>query len=114
MNYQTTLFLGTAITLVFIVLAVIRTKMNLKYAIVWILWGFVMLVLSSYPGIIDKLSYSIGISIPANTVFLIFIFLLYVMCFYLFIKISTLTSEIKNLIYSVSVLKKKIEEYDEK
>lgn len=112
-SYQYTLFFGTSVTIIFIIVSVIRTKMNLKYAIVWILWGFVMLVLSTYPGIIDKVSYLLGISIPANTVFLIFIFLLYLMCFYLFIKVSNLTNEIKNLTYAVSVLKKKTEEKDE-
>ena len=83
-SYQSTLFIGTLLTIIFIVVSVINTKMNIKYAVVWMLWGIVMLVLSMYPGIIDKVSILLGISVPVNTVFLIFIFLLYIISFYLF------------------------------
>lgn len=112
-SYQSTLFIGTLLTIIFIVVSVINTKMNIKYAVVWMLWGIVMLVLSMYPGIIDKVSILLGISVPVNTVFLIFIFLLYIISFYLFTKVSNLSNEIKNLTYQLAVLKKNIEEKDD-
>lgn len=109
-SYQSTLFVGTTFTIIFIIVSVMKTNMNIKYAVVWMLWGIVMLVLSVYPGIIDKVSILLGISVPVNTVFLIFIFLLYIMSFYLFTKVSNLSNEIKNLTYQISVLKKNIED----
>ena len=112
-NYQTTLFIGTTITILFIIFTVIKTRMNIRYAIVWILWGIVMLILSVYPTIIDKASELLGIAVPVNTVFLIFIFLLYLMSFYLFLKVSHLSNEIKNLTYQLAVVKKTIEDKHE-
>lgn len=109
-SYQITLFIGTLITILFIVVSVVKTKMNIRYAIIWMLWGIIMLILSLYPGIIDKLSVVLGIAVTVNTVFLIFIFLLYAISFYLFGKVSELSNEIKNLTYQVSVLKKNIED----
>ncbi len=109
-SYQTTLFIGTLLTILFIIVSVIKTRMNIKYAIVWMLWGIIMLVLSVYPVIIDEVSVILGIAVPVNTVFLIFIFLLYIMSFYLFTKVSNLSNEIKNLTYQIAVLKKNIEE----
>lgn len=112
-SYQITLFIGTVVTMLFIIVSVIKTKMNMKYAIVWVLWGIVMLILSVYPKIIDNISILLGIAVPVNTVFLIFIFLLYLMSFYLFSKVSNLSTEIKNLTYQLSVLKKNIEDKDD-
>lgn len=112
-SYQTTLFIGTLLTILFIIVSVIKTRMNIKYAIVWMLWGIIMLVLSVYPVIIDEVSVILGIAVPVNTVFLIFIFLLYIMSFYLFTKVSNLSNEIKNLTYQIAVLKKNIEEKDD-
>lgn len=106
LNLQTALLFGSLATLIFILITVRKTKMNIRYAIVWIAWGIIILFLSVFPGAIEHLSTLLSISLPTNTVFLIFIFLLYILSFYLFVKVSQLSEEIKDLTYAISVLKK--------
>lgn len=110
MNYQQTLLIGTILTIIFLISVIIKTKMDLKYGAIWILWGFVMLVLSLYPRLIDIGSRILGISLPVNTIFLVFIFLLYLISFYIFVMISKMRREIKSLTYRLAVLQKKVEE----
>lgn len=113
-NLQTSLLLGTICTLIFIFVTIKKTNMNIRYSIAWLSWGIIVLVLSLFPSLIDELSSILSISVPTNTVFLIFMFLLYVMSFYLFIKVSKLTDEIKDLTYSIAKLKDQVEQKNEK
>lgn len=111
---QMSLLLAGIVTLIFIFITIKKTKMNIRYAIVWITWGIVVLILSIFPQIIDYLSILLGIALPVNTIFLIFMFLLYVMSFYLFIKVSQMSDEIKTLTYTTAMLKKECEEMKHK
>ncbi|MEG0577619.1 MAG: DUF2304 domain-containing protein [Bacilli bacterium] len=110
LTLQSALLVCSFITFIFILVTVKKTRMNIRYAIVWIAWGIIIIILSIFPQIIDKLSVILSISIPTNTLFLIFIFLLYILSFYLFIKVSQLSEEIKTLTYSISALQKEIHE----
>lgn len=109
-DLQTSLFFAGIVTLIFIFITIKKTKMNIRYAIVWITWGIVVLILSIFPQLIVFLSILLGIALPVNTIFLIFMFLLYVMSFYLFIKVSQMSDEIKTLTYATAMLKKELEE----
>ncbi|MEF9892026.1 MAG: DUF2304 domain-containing protein [Anaerorhabdus sp.] len=113
-SLQFSLLFACIITLIFIFYTIKKTRMNIRYAIVWISWGLVVLILSIFPKIIDYLSYILKISLPVNTIFLIFMFLLYVMSFYLFVKVSQLSVEIKTLTYTTAVLKKELTELRKK
>lgn len=109
-DLQISLFFAGIVTLIFIFITIKKTKMNIRYAIVWITWGIVVLILSIFPQLIVFLSILLGIALPVNTIFLIFMFLLYVMSFYLFIKVSQMSDEIKTLTYATAMLKKELEE----
>ncbi|MEG0578254.1 MAG: DUF2304 domain-containing protein, partial [Bacilli bacterium] len=71
-SLQFSLLFACIITLIFIFYTIKKTRMNIRYAIVWISWGLVVLILSIFPKIIDYLSYILKISLPVNTIFLIF------------------------------------------
>lgn len=113
-NLQTSLLFGTICTLAFIFITIKKTNMNIRYSIAWISWGVIVLIFSLFPSLIDVISSLLSISVPTNTVFLVFMFLLYIMSFYLFIKVSKLTDEIKTLTYSIAKLKQQVEQNDEK
>lgn len=110
LNLQLSLLIGSILTFVFLLVIMKKVNMNVKYSIVWIIWGCIILLLSLFPSLIDKLSVLLGIALPTNTLFLIFIFLLYLMSFYLFIKVSELSDKIKQLTYEIAVTKKDLDD----
>ena len=103
------LLTASFLSLIFVLCSAVKNKLNIHYAMIWILWGMMMVVISIFPEIIFIVTQLIGIEVPVNTVFLIMIFLLYCLSFYLFIKISKHNEEIINLNYEIAVLKKEVE-----
>ena len=111
---QMCLLAGSLVVLFIVIKSVLKNKMNIHYAIVWIVWGVGMVVISLFPNIIYVLASLIGIQMPVNAVFLIMIFLLYCLTFYIYFVISRHNEDIVNLDYEIAVLKKKIEELEKK
>ncbi|MEA4821218.1 MAG: DUF2304 domain-containing protein [Erysipelotrichales bacterium] len=109
LSLQTSLIIGSLTTLIFVVVVAKKTRMNIRYAIVWILWCFIIVILSLFPSLIDFTARVLSISTPTNAIFLIFIFLVYLISFYLFIKVSHLNENIKLLTYECAELRRKIE-----
>ena len=109
---QLSLLLGSIAVLIFVIKNVIKNKINIRYAVIWIIWGISMVIISAFPTIIYKLSYLIGIETPSNAVFLVMMFLLYCLTFYIYFIISRHNEDIINLDYEIAVLKKIVEELE--
>ena len=101
---------ASALSLAFVLWSVVKNKMNIHYAMVWIIWGMAMVAISLFPQLIFMTSRLLSIEMPVNTVFLIMIFLLYCLSFYVFIKLSKHNEEIINLNYEIAALKKQLED----
>lgn len=108
------LFIASFISLLVVLMNVVKNKMNIHYAMIWIIWGISMVIISIFPQIIFKISEILSIQVPVNAVFLIMIFLLYCLSFYIYLKLSKQTEQIINLNYEVAVLKKRLEEIEKK
>lgn len=105
---QICLLFGSLIVLYMVIRSVLKNKMNIHFAIVWVIWGVVMVILSLFPKIVYRISNLIGVQIPVNAVFLIMIFLLYCLTFYVYFILSKYNENLINLNYEVASLKKKI------
>ena len=104
------LLLASFIALTFVLVSVIKKKLNIKYSIVWMLWALLSLLMAAFPQTFYDLSDLLGIQMPVNTVFLIMITLLYGLTFYVYLMISRNNEEIIKLTYEVSSLKKELED----
>ncbi len=104
------LLLASLIALTFVLVSVIKRKLNIKYSIVWILWALLSFFMAAFPNSFYALSSLLGIQIPVNTVFLIMITLLYGLTFYVYLVISKNNEEIIKLTYEVSALRKELDE----
>lgn len=104
------LLLASLIALIFVLVSVVKKKLNIKYSIVWMLWALLSLLMAAFPRSFYSLSSLLGIQMPVNTVFLIMIMLLYGLTFYVYLMISKNNEEIIKLTYEVSSLKKELEE----
>ncbi len=109
-NLQTLLLVVSVLVLVFVLWNIIKNQMNIRYAIIWILWAIGMVVISLFPSIMLWVTNILGIQTQSNAVFLITIFLLYILTFYLYLRISKNNEEITILNYEIASLKKLLED----
>ena len=80
MNFTLRIFFIVAIVLFLIVILryLSKNKLNLKYYLVWLVTSAGLLVLTIFPGLVDKIGAIVGIISPVNTVF---VFALMFICF---------------------------------
>ena len=65
------LLFASLIAMVFVLVCVVKRKLNIKYSIVWILWALLSFLMAAFPYSFYALSSLLGIQMPVNTVFLI-------------------------------------------
>lgn len=106
-----------AITVIYILLilrSIRRKKMNVSFSIFWIITGIVLIIFAIVPNLVETISKVLGFEAPSNMLFVVTIF----MAFYLIFNLTTIVSQEnkKNilLVQEVSLLKKKVEELEEK
>jgi len=106
MTIQQKAFAIIASLLIFIVIInlVKNKKLKEEYSWLWLLTGFVMIVLVLWYDILVVLTNLIGAVLPTTTLFIFAI--LFLMCIVLnfSIKISKLTDQVKNLTQKVSLM----------
>lgn len=107
---QIALFIASVLTFVFVVYCSKKHKMNIKYSIVWIIWSIGIIIISLFPKIVYFISNLLNITVAVNTLYLIMIFLLYLLSFYLFLKISIMNDRLKDISYQIAMLKKEIQD----
>ena len=90
--------------LVFIVEMVRRRRLREEYSWLWIVTGVAVLVLSVWFGLLRWLTGLIGAVTPVSTLFLFGILFLLITNIYFSIKVSTLTTQVKNLAQQLAIL----------
>ncbi|NCB33093.1 MAG: DUF2304 domain-containing protein [Erysipelotrichia bacterium] len=108
---QTSLLMGSVITLIFVLVVAKRTRMNIHYTIIWIVWALIIIILSLFPKLIDWIARVLSIATPVNAVFLVFIFLVYLISFYLFVRVSQQNEKIRTLTYEIAELKRRLQDH---
>ncbi|MDY3793589.1 MAG: DUF2304 domain-containing protein [Erysipelotrichaceae bacterium] len=112
MSLYSILFLVSFLLLLFILYLTIKSYIDIHYAMVWIIWSILLIIISVFPSTVDWLTHLLKIQYPSNTIFLVFIFLSYCLSLYLYLIITKHNKQIQNLNYEVAALKKKIEELE--
>jgi Uncharacterized conserved protein (DUF2304). len=112
MSIQFRILLIALTGLCFLVLIKNVKKGNMRsdYAVVWILCSFTLLLLSIFPQIADFFASQLGIISTANMVFAIIIFLLIIMVYLLFTKVSWLEEKQKAIVQELAILNKRLED----
>ncbi|WP_195548454.1 DUF2304 domain-containing protein [Holdemania sp. 1001095H_141210_F2] len=101
------ILLTFSILFLFIIIKFIKkSKLTTDIAIIWILWGIGLIIISAFPILMQYIANILGIATTINALFLIMIYLLYCLVFYLFIKISALEDKVKNLTQYIALKEK--------
>lgn len=104
---QIILIIAAIVVFAFVVRSSIRTKMDAKSAVLWISWALGVLIIGIFPQIAEWIARLIGIQYAANFVFLLMIFFLFLFTYNIYIEMSKMKKEIKQLNYEIAVLKQK-------
>ena len=104
---------GSIALLVFIVEMVRRRRLREEYSWLWIIVGVAILLLTAWFGLLEWLTRLIGAVVPASTFFVFGILFLVVVNIYSTIKISTLTTQVKNLAQRLAIVDSYVQELRE-
>jgi hypothetical protein len=107
---RTTLIIGSVLFFVFIINMVRTKKLELKYALIWILTSLSFIIMSVFPETVFMVARLLEVEVAANALFLCIIFLLLLMVFALTVAVSRQAGRIKRLVQEVGLLKAEIED----
>ena len=98
------------VLLVFIVEMVRRRRLREEYSWVWLTVGIGVLVLVLWFGLLKWLTHLIGAVTPISTFFMFGILFLVASAIYFSIKVSTLTTQLKNLAQRLAIVDSYVQE----
>ena len=102
------------IYILFITRAVKRKKMKIEYLIFWIMLGIILIIALLVPDLVNSITNLVGFELPINMIFSVAIFIILYLIFDIFVLISKEENKTTILIQEISLLKKKIEELENK
>ena len=95
--FRIILIVVSLLTTFYILKKIRQSKLQIEYAIFWILFAGVLIVFSLFPWLVSMFTRLIGMQLPVNFIFLFFIFVLLVKMFLMTIELSALENKVKDL-----------------
>ncbi|HCA81695.1 MAG TPA: hypothetical protein DEP53_18350 [Bacteroidetes bacterium] len=97
------IIIGVAIFLGIIEL-VRRRKLREEYSFIWLIAGFVFVLLALDDEILASIAGIVAISLPANALFFMALIFVLLLLLYFSLRISALTTQVKNLAQQLALL----------
>lgn len=114
LNLRVFLVIGVLVYLLIIIHLLRKKDLNLKYSLIWLFSGIVMLIVSLFPEIIYKLSNILGIYDVTNTVFMVEgVFVLFILLSITSI-VSHLNEKNRKLVQKIGLLEKRITDLEKR
>ena len=105
--FRLVLIICSLLTVVFIIRKIRQSKVQINYAIFWILFSVCLLIFSLFPEISISLARILGIYSSTNFIFLVILFAVIIKLFFNTIEISNLEYKIKELSQKIAIDEKK-------
>ncbi len=100
-----------SIFLILIVFELVRRqKLNEEYSWLWMLSGWIILLLTIYPPFLKFVTWIIGAVVPASALIFCGVMFLLLICLHFSVKISTITNRMKKIAQEYAIMEAKIEE----
>ena len=123
--FQGLLIFGAVLMTYYILKRIRQSKLQIEYAIFWIIFSGVLLLFSIFPFLVALLTRMIGMELPVNFIFLFFILILILKAFFQTLETSALENKVRNLTQRLAIeekdrqeeikaMKKQIEELKKK
>lgn len=108
LRLQIVLIVITAISLIIIIRIASKSRMEIKDAINWFFIVILLVLFAVFPAIVYFISSLVGIEVPSNAVFSIIIAILLIIVFYLNIRISKISLDLRRVVQELAVLEEKL------
>ncbi len=95
---------------VFLLRLLRRRQLRGKYTLLWIVTGFVVLLIGAFPGMIDRASEALDIYNPPNMLFLLAIAFLALVCVYFSYELTRLEERTRILAEELAILRGDLQE----
>ena len=102
----------SVLSLVYVVWRIRNSKMQIEYALFWIVLATLMIVMSVFPQIVYWITIKMGMISAANVVYLFIIAILLLKVFMMTIELSSLENKVRELVQQLGIDEK--ERADEK
>ena len=113
--FRIILIVVSLLTTFYILKKIRQSKLQIEYAIFWILFAGVLIVFSLFPWLVSMFTRLIGMQLPVNFIFLFFIFVLLVKMFLMTIELLALENKVKDLTQELALEEKeRVDEQKEK
>ena len=100
------LILLSVSSLFYIIKKIRYSKMQIEYAIFWIVLSLIMIVMAVFPQIVYRITMFMGMISAANVVYLFIIGVLLLKVFMMTIEISNLENKVKELVQQIGISEK--------
>lgn len=104
--FRVILIVVSLLTTFYILKKIRQSKLQIEYAIFWILFAGVLIVFSLFPWLVSMFTRLIGMQLPVNFIFMFFIFVLLVKMFLMTIELSALENKVKDLTQELALEEK--------
>jgi hypothetical protein len=101
---QVSVVIISVIILVGIIELVRRRILREEYSFLWLVTGVGFLILAVAPGVVAAMANFVGTEIPVNTLFFFGLVFILLLCLYFSMRISALTTQVKNIAQSLALL----------
>jgi hypothetical protein len=88
-----------------------RRQLGEKYAVLWLVVGLVLLVLTIFPGLLTRISRAAGVALPTNLLFFVAIVFLIGVALHLSWELSRLENETRKLVEDLAILRLDLDEH---
>lgn len=104
--FQGLLIFGAVLMTYYILKRIRQSKLQIEYAIFWIIFSGILLIFSIFPFLVALLTRMIGMELPVNFIFLFFILILILKAFFQTIETSALENKVRNLTQRLAIEEK--------
>ncbi len=104
--FQGLLIFGAVLMTYYILKRIRQSKLQIEYAIFWIIFSGILLIFSIFPFLVALLTRMIGMELPVNFIFLFFILILILKAFFQTIETSVLENKVRNLTQRLAIEEK--------
>jgi hypothetical protein len=107
---QIILLVFSVLGLTMLIKMISQYKLELKYALLWVVISIMAIILSIFPAIINFVARVIGVESPVNALFLIAIICAFLILFSLTVAMSRTSTSFKNLVQEQALKQSDINE----
>ena len=104
--FRIILIVASLVTTYYILKRIRQSKLQIEYAIFWLIFAGILIVFSLFPNLIALFTNLVGMQLPVNFIFLFFIFVLMLKLFFTTIELSTLENKLKDLTQEIALMEK--------